>query len=108
MSWPSHGRYGPVRHYQVVFWRQPVVGREDRAGMPQSRVVWAADENEVVDVRDVVEVLEWAKAEAHVRQAIFTIYAVVDQGRHMTMVWLAGWDPTIGGPDNYANRQRQM
>lgn len=72
--------------------------------MPQEAVVWAADENEVVDVRDVVEVLDWAKVEARARNAIFTIYAVVDLGQRMTLVWLAGWDPTKGG-QNYADRQ---
>jgi hypothetical protein len=102
----NHWTVGPVHHYEVVFWRQPHVAPEDLPeGVTQERVVWAASGNDVLDARDVVEVLAWADAQARARESIFTLYAVVDYGGREGTVWLAGWDPTVWSRPNFADRQ---
>jgi hypothetical protein len=66
--------------------------------------MWAAQENDVLDVPDVVEALRWAEGEARKRRAIFQLFAVVDLNRQ-GMVWLAGWLPTRPTGPNYERRQ---
>jgi hypothetical protein len=67
--------------------------------------MWAANENDMLDVRDVVEAVRWAEEEARRRGSIFTLYAVMDRGGSEGMLWLAGWNPTFHSSPNYADRQ---
>ena len=75
--------------YRVYFWE--LMGGHTVSPAP---VVWGSDEYELTDVRDVGEVLEWAKSNANGRG--FTAYAVVDRGPNdHGLVQLFGVDPTI-------------
>jgi hypothetical protein len=67
--------------------------------------MWAATENDMLDVRDVVEAVRWAEEEARRRGAIFTLYAVMDRGGQEGQLWLAGWNPTVHSRPNYEDRQ---
>ena len=102
---PLRWELGPVNHYHVVFWRQPYVAAEKLPkGFTQDQVGWAANENDVLGARDVIEVIQWAEDEARRRNNIFTLYAVIDKGGE-GMVWLAGWNPTVHSRENYTDRQ---
>ena len=103
---PSRWHHGPIHHYHVIFWRQPHVPPEQLPeGVTQDRVMWAANENDMLDVRDVVEAVRWAEEEARRRGAIFTLYAVMDRGGQEGQLWLAGWNPTVHSRPNYEDRQ---
>lgn len=67
--------------------------------------MWAANENDLLEVRDVVEAVRWAEEEARRRGGIYTLYAVLDRGGSEGMVWLAGWNPTVHSRPNYVERQ---
>jgi hypothetical protein len=98
---------GPVHHYHVVFWRQPYVPPEQLRdeGTTQERIVWAAQENDLLGAEDVLEALRWADEEARNRNAIFTLYAVSNRHDREGLIWLAGWDPTRSGPRNFTHRR---
>jgi len=103
---PKRWEHGPIHRYHVTFWRQPQVPPEQLPeGVTQDRVMWSANEIDLLDVRDVVEALRWAEEEARRRDSIFTLYAVVDRGDGEGLVWLVGWDPTVHSRPNYADRQ---
>ena len=106
---PLRTESAPVHHYHVVFWRQAVAS----GGFPQSATIWAAHENEVLDVVDVQELLAWADDEAQKRGAAYAVYAVVEVfvpsgpqvfdvavtefHRREIAVWLGGINPTLAG-----------
>jgi hypothetical protein len=47
----SRWEHGPTHHCHVVFWRQPQIPPEAvPAGATQDQVIWAAQENDVLDV----------------------------------------------------------
>lgn len=67
--------------YRVFFWRH-----ESDDGDP---LAFRCEEHELIDARDVGEVLEWAEANKG-RAESFTAYVVVNR----TLIRLSGRDPT--------------
>ena len=101
---PVRAFEGPLHDYEVIFWRQPLVDAGKLpGGVAQERVAWAAAEYDVRGVRDVVEVLEWAYAEARARRSIFSLFALKSAGDRETIVWIGGWNPTSSG-SNFERR----
>jgi hypothetical protein len=92
--------WGPIRHYHVVFWRQPLAP----GGHRQERIASAASEHDLLEAADVHEAIEWADAEARLRQSTYTPYAVVTLGEQQGQVWLAGVDPTVHSSPNFERR----
>jgi hypothetical protein len=89
-----------------VFWRQPKIPAETLPeGVGQERVLWAAAEYDVFGASDVIEVVDWANAEARRTRSIFTLWAVIDYSGRRGMIWLAGWDPTRRSSDNFERQQ---
>ena len=94
-----------MHDYEIIFWRQPLVDASKLPeGVIQERVAWAAWEYDVHGARDVVEVLEWAYAEARERRSIFSLFALTKAGDRETMAWIGGWNPTRSGGHNFERR----
>lgn len=75
--------------YRVYFWRQPPTPK----GVPQELVGFQSDEYQLSEVRDVGEVLDWARTTATVDQT-FTLYVEHPCGDSVGLIQLAGRDPT--------------
>ena len=56
--------------------------------------MWSAHEHDVLDALDVHEVIAWADAEAQIRKAMYTVYAVIDIAFQEIAVWVGGVEPT--------------
>ena len=90
----------PVHDYRVVFWKQQAAP----PGIPQERMMWMADEHDVLGAQDVHDVIAWADDEARRRGSTYTLHAKVDRGADGGLVWLAGIDPTVESSPNFERR----
>ena len=76
--------------YHVYFWKRG----PEHPGIPPEKIAYYASESEISGARDVVEVLEWAKANAGPDRT-YTVYVVAD-GRtdDAGVLRVFGTDPT--------------
>jgi hypothetical protein len=74
--------------YRVYFWAPR------RTENPSQTPAWTSDEHELLGARDVVEVVDWAEANAAGRR--YTLYVVLEKpgGSGRGLIRLAGVDPT--------------
>lgn len=76
--------------YRVYFWDQAAAP----PGVPPERMGWRLESMRLTSVRDVDEVLEWARAPERPSRR-FVVYAEVTNTADPGLVWLLGDDPTV-------------